>query len=291
MRVSEAQFPGLTALVIDENSFVCKMMAEVLKSLGAAEVRTAERSDEAFEILRRWIPKVIVLDHNMRPQNGVEFAKTLRALPDDQMRRVPVVMISGEISKSSIVEARDAGIENLLAKPVTTKTLSDRLSDIIHRPRRFVISAEYTGPDRRRRDKTNYGGPYRRLTDPVFISERTDEEHIATQVLKSDVDILSALAGGTTSMDASKAMVFYHKLNQMIEFCQYAAEPAAARMLDSLRIYIEGIGRAGEANRKVIESHLNAVRITLAVPGPKPEDEAVIEGLHALVAKRMRKAS
>lgn len=291
MHVADVPFPGLTALVVDENSYICKMMAEVLKSLGATEVRTAERTDEAFDILRRWMPQIIVIDQNIQPMSGVVFARALRALPDDQIRRVPMLMVSGEVSKSRIVEARDAGIESFVAKPVTTKILSDRLQDILHRPRRFVISASYVGPDRRRRDKTNYQGPYRRLTDPVFISDRSDEEHLAAQVLKSDLDILSALQGSDNTMPASKAMVFYQKLMHMIAFCQYAGEPSAARMLDSLRVYLEGIGRGGGASRKVIENHIHAVRATLEIPGLKPEDEAVIESLHALVAKRMRKAS
>ncbi len=291
MRTSDIPFPGLTALVVDENTFVCKMMAEVLKSLGAAEVRTAETTADAREALQRWLPRVLVIDQTIGGQSGIQFARALRAHSDDQIRRIPVVLISGEVSKSRIVEVRDAGIDSLLAKPVTTRALADRLGDIVHRPRKFVISATYVGPDRRRREKTNYQGPFRRLTDPVFIMDRSDEEHLAAQVLKSDLDILTTLIGQDTTMPASKAMVFYQKLLQMIGFCQFAAEPSAARMLDSLRTYMEGMGRAGGATRRVIESHIKAVQATLEKPGLKPEDEAVIEGLHALVAKKMRKAA
>ncbi len=288
IRSSDAPFPNLTALVVDDNAFMCKMMAEVLKSLGATEVRTADSSTIAFDILNNWLPNVILLDYNMKPMSGIDVAKDIRGRKDDALRRIPMLMISAEVSRQLIVDARDAGIEGFVAKPVTTKTLSDRLYDIVHKPRKFIISATYTGPDRRRRDKANYQGPWRRLTDPIFISERSDEERVAAEVLKLDLDTVRKLVGRGKTIAPSYTRVLFSKLCQIIEFCQHAGEPSAARMLDSLKIYLEGIGREGSADVKVISNHLDAVRLALETEGPSPDDQIVVDELHALVQKKLR---
>lgn len=291
VRHTETPFPNLTALVVDDNAFVCKMMSEVLKSLGAKEVRTADGSTKAFEILRSWLPKVILVDYNMKPKSGIEVAKTIRNQQDDQVRRIPLLMISGEVNKSLIVEARDAGIEGFVAKPVTTKALADRLYDAIHSQRRFIISSTYVGPDRRRREKANYQGPWRRLSDPVFIAERTDEERVAAEILRMDLGNLRKLIGKGKILNPYYIKAMYVRLCQVGEFCQHAGEPTASRMLDSLRTYIEGIGREGEAEIKVINNHLDAVFLALETEGPSPTDQIVIDELQGLVQRKLAKAS
>jgi len=51
-----------------------------------------------------------------------------------------------------LFRARDAGVKEVLAKPLKAKLVLDRLFEIIERPRSFVVAPAYVGPDRRRRD-------------------------------------------------------------------------------------------------------------------------------------------
>jgi hypothetical protein len=67
--------------------------------------------------------------------------------------------------------ARDCGVNEFVAKPVTAKTILSRLESLIIRPRPFVVSAGFFGPDRRRRSATGYEGPQRRSRDAGQILE------------------------------------------------------------------------------------------------------------------------
>ncbi len=60
-----------------------------------------------------------------------------------------------------VVEARDAGITEFVAKPLSAKTLMARITAIIEHPRPFIRSTRYFGPNRRRRT-SDYTGPERR---------------------------------------------------------------------------------------------------------------------------------
>jgi hypothetical protein len=61
--------------------------------------------------------------------------------------------------------ARDAGVTELLAKPVTAGHLFARIAEIVERPRAFVRTDTYFGPDRRRHRAEGYPGPWRRAED------------------------------------------------------------------------------------------------------------------------------
>jgi DNA-binding response OmpR family regulator len=61
--------------------------------------------------------------------------------------------------------ARDAGVTEFIAKPITVQNLMSRLAEIVERPRPFVRCGTYFGPDRRRRKLENFVGPWRRKDD------------------------------------------------------------------------------------------------------------------------------
>jgi DNA-binding response OmpR family regulator len=78
---------------------------------------------------------------------------------------VPIIMITGHTEKENILAARDAGVTEFLAKPITAQSLFNRIAEIVERPRAFVRAEGYFGPDRRRRTLENYAGPWRRHDD------------------------------------------------------------------------------------------------------------------------------
>jgi response regulator RpfG family c-di-GMP phosphodiesterase len=73
-------------------------------------------------------------------------------------------MITGHAERHRVEAARDAGVNELLVKPVTEKALHSRIQEVILRPRPFIFGPDYYGPCRRRRRDPNYKGPERRKT-------------------------------------------------------------------------------------------------------------------------------
>jgi len=71
-------------------------------------------------------------------------------------------MVTGYCDTMTVLQARDAGVNEFLAKPISAKALYLRLLEVINSPRDFVKTKSYTGPDRQRRSSKNYDGPDRR---------------------------------------------------------------------------------------------------------------------------------
>jgi DNA-binding response OmpR family regulator len=86
----------------------------------------------------------------------------IRTNEDSPNHFLPIIMITGHSERSRVNAARDAGVNEFLVKPVTAKGLMERLSLIVNRPRNFVKSKHYFGPDRRRRPDPNFSGEERR---------------------------------------------------------------------------------------------------------------------------------
>jgi two-component system, chemotaxis family, chemotaxis protein CheY len=122
--------------------------------------------------MRAGIPDIIICDLNMDPIDGLEFTKMLRTANDSPGAFIPVIMMTGHTERSKVTAARDAGINELVAKPISAKTLLERIVSVIDRPRPFVKSPSYSGPCRRRGTPKDYKGPFRRRGDAANHPER-----------------------------------------------------------------------------------------------------------------------
>jgi DNA-binding response OmpR family regulator len=80
-------------------------------------------------------------------------------------------MLTGYTSLEHVREARDAGINEFIAKPVSVKTMMSRLVSVIEHPRPYVRTGSYFGPCRRRRNTNEYQGPERRSERPRQAAE------------------------------------------------------------------------------------------------------------------------
>ena len=71
-------------------------------------------------------------------------------------------MLTGYTHIERVRQARDAGVNEFLAKPVSVKAIMTRLISVIEHPRPYVRTKSYFGPCRRRRGDEEYRGPERR---------------------------------------------------------------------------------------------------------------------------------
>ena len=67
-------------------------------------------------------------------------------------------MVTGHTERARVEAARDAGVTEFLAKPITTQNLLTRLIEVVERPRPFIRCEGYFGPDRRRHKTEDYAG-------------------------------------------------------------------------------------------------------------------------------------
>jgi CheY-like chemotaxis protein len=160
-------------LLVDDNQHMRLIVGAVLAGIGVQEVRECWDGAEALDMLRQWPADVAFVDFHMSPIDGVEFTRLVRNASDSPNPFLPIVMITGYAERTRVMEARDAGVTEFVVKPVTARAVVDRLNNVIFRPRPFIRTANYFGPDRRRKDDPAHKGPWRRSDDAdKIVAER-----------------------------------------------------------------------------------------------------------------------
>jgi len=153
-------------LVVDDNRQARELIKSVLTSVGARDIRHAVSAHDAFELLRQEPIDLVVLDQNLgQGGEGIALARRIRQDPASPNPFVAIVMLTGHADLALVRAARDAGVNEFLAKPFNVAGLLKRVEALIFQPRAFVRSPSYMGPDRRRRADPAYSGVERRRRD------------------------------------------------------------------------------------------------------------------------------
>jgi two-component system, chemotaxis family, chemotaxis protein CheY len=182
-------FGGLCVMVADDNRFVRSILVTVLKGLGIGKIMQAENGEEAQAILdvsaqmqgdTRDVD-IVFADHLMSPGDGIDFLKWVRGHESDKVRFLPIVMMSGEADMKSVTAARDAGVTEYLAKPMSVINVASRLLAIIDKPRNFVRAPGYFGPDRRRQT-LSYEFPDKRQMRPEDMKIVDEGSHMVVDM-------------------------------------------------------------------------------------------------------------
>jgi two-component system chemotaxis response regulator CheY len=152
----------LRFLMVDDNHHMRAIVSTILKGVGVKHVHEAMDGAEALQALRDYPIDIAIVDFKMSPLDGVQFTQLVRNSPDSNDPFLPIIMLTGFAERHRVFEARDAGVTEIVVKPVTARSLLDRVNTVIFKPRPFVRTEDYFGPCRRRRVDPNFEGPERR---------------------------------------------------------------------------------------------------------------------------------
>ncbi len=162
MGIYEQPFENLSVMIIDGNPFTRRLLEGILRTFGVGQVKEAADPADAFRDLIGFKPHAIITELALKPITGVEFARMVRWDKKSPDRYVPIIMVTSSAEHSNVVAARDAGINEFVAAPVSAEALYAKLYAALYRQRRFIESKNYIGPDRRRINKKPKDSPERR---------------------------------------------------------------------------------------------------------------------------------
>lgn len=152
-------------LCVDETVQGLDILAQILMGFGVQNVVRAQFSDDARDLLTSQIFDLVLVDAG-KAGDGYELIYWLRRTNLQPNRYAPVLVLSGYTPKSQVEFARDAGSSFVVTKPISARTLLDRIFFVARANRPFIESSSYVGPDRRfKNDGVPAGGPGRRAND------------------------------------------------------------------------------------------------------------------------------
>lgn len=147
---------NVRVLVVDDMQPMLALTKSLLNIFGFNNVQTVNNGYSAFEMLQDYDPDIVLTDWIMEPVDGLELTRMIRNEPGVPNPYVPIVMMTGFSSRMRVETARDSGVTEFLLKPFSSQDLCSRLTYIVEKPRQFVKTKNFFGPDRRRKHTDNF---------------------------------------------------------------------------------------------------------------------------------------
>jgi CheY-like chemotaxis protein len=164
-----SQSGRLRILLVDDNPHMRTLLRELFRGVGVHAVHEARDGAEALEILRGHRFHLVIVDQRMPGMDGIQFVRRVRRAPQSAIACVQILMLSAYTGLSDVRRARDAGVNGVLAKPISAHAVLSRIEMLSQDAQPFVRSASYVGPCRRRRSPARFPGPDRRDGGGVHV--------------------------------------------------------------------------------------------------------------------------
>jgi CheY-like chemotaxis protein len=141
---------SLCVLVVDDNPYMRRMIRTLLVNCGVKDIFEAADGIVALDSIRTVAPDVVILDWEMPLLSGPELVRIVRSPGVFPIPDVPIIMLTHHGERWRVVEAVKLGVNEYLTKPVSAKSLYDRLVAITLVPRANVQLGDYYGPQPRK---------------------------------------------------------------------------------------------------------------------------------------------
>ena len=119
---------SMKVLIVDDYKTMIRILRNLLKQLGFANVDEAADGSAALDMMRQQDYGLVISDWNMEPMTGYELLREVRA--DDRLSRTPFIMVTAESKTDNVVAAKKAGVNNYIVKPFNAATLKAKIDAV-----------------------------------------------------------------------------------------------------------------------------------------------------------------
>jgi len=114
---------SLNILIVDDSVTIRTVIAKAigLSNAPVNEIQFASNGQEALNILNKSFVDLVLADINMPVMNGVEMVERMQS--QDQLKKIPVVVVSTEGSSTRIEELKAKGVKAFIRKPFTPESI------------------------------------------------------------------------------------------------------------------------------------------------------------------------
>lgn len=165
--------------LLDNDEFSISLVRTTAGNCGMRRLAVFAEPEDAVAALRRSSkPEIMLVHHKPLDGMGFEFCRIVRDRKLSPDPFLPIIMISGHVTRQDVIEARDAGVDEFLATPFSPKSFARRVSSILNNRRGFVDIDGYFGPDRRRGAIAEMLGDCRRTAPIELIDANTGRTYM-----------------------------------------------------------------------------------------------------------------
>jgi len=146
---------GLVVLIADSNPYLRRLTRTMLMNLGLKSIYESTDGIAALDAIRNINPDVMIIDWDMPVLDGREVMRIVRRPGEFPKANLPIIMLTDLGLQSRVTAAIRLGVHEFLVKPISPKTLQQRLLGILLKPRPMVRAGKFYIPMPRRKVDLN----------------------------------------------------------------------------------------------------------------------------------------
>src|SRR5262249_12971096 len=120
---------SMPVLVVDDYATMIRIIRNLLKQIGFADVDDANDGSTALAKMREKRYGLVISDWNMEPMTGYDLLRKVRA--DPELGATPFIMVTAESKTENVIAARKAGVNNYIVKPFNAQTLKTKIESVL----------------------------------------------------------------------------------------------------------------------------------------------------------------
>ena len=120
--------PSMPVLVVDDYSTMVRIIRNLLRQLGFADIDDASDGATALAKMQAKRYGLVISDWNMEPMTGFQLLREVRANPD--LEQTPFIMVTAESKTENVIAAKQAGVNNYIVKPFNAQTLKAKIEAV-----------------------------------------------------------------------------------------------------------------------------------------------------------------
>ncbi|GIU66308.1 response regulator [Candidatus Phycosocius spiralis] len=277
---------SMSILVVDDQPFFRVLLTEILRNLGVRSVSVAVDGEDGFAAFDSVRPDILITDWMMPKLDGIELTRKVRALQNDRLKCTPIILVTANNRKSQIEFARNSGVDEFILKPVSVKSVCDRLREVMEKPRSFIDNPGYAGPCRRRHTDPEFRGPYRRYGDPMEIATEQDIVESMRSIMGVSIARIGLLLNGQRDGRTDTLEPMMRAVSEVRSISEEIKDVHLSRVAELLALYLGRFGRDGVPRTDIVQTHLNAIDVLFRSPDMQGRmRDQVLSGLEEVVAK------
>ncbi len=291
MSIGDFEPAALSVLVLDDNPFQRAIAVDQLRAIGFRRVLALGGIEEAWEALQSQKPDILVLEWLAALGDDLDFIRRVRS-EGDFGKSISIFMLTRRGTRGDVEDAREAGVDGFLRKPISALSLQRRVRSVVISPQPFVESGAYLGPCRRRRQDPEFDGPFRRSADAERLAaiDATDGGAVYDALSAGKLVALDAAIARYSTFKAGGYRAMVDALEDILASAQQHRDTHLTMGARELLRYLRLRDSATRASTEVLRTHAAALHQLWALPHAfDDERRRMARGLKRMIDKKLRR--
>lgn len=161
--MTKPDLAGTRVLIVGARSYAGSTLRTVFAALGISRIVLIDEPCRALDLLCDERFTAVFMEGGTE-LDGVSFALAARRSPSLLNPMIPIFAVYGGARRHDVEKSRDEGVTDVICRPVSPKTVGDKLRAALRAPRPFIAAPDFFGPDRRAKERPWRGQDRRSVT-------------------------------------------------------------------------------------------------------------------------------